>query len=132
MVLLRSYPPKGNANLSCTLLFRSLWSRRQSVISLLKFPQADHLPYPSQNCHHESYKQSIVLFYNAKGDNEQLGGLVNTQVVTNKNFHEMLEILLVFDSPYTLTLASDDIVPKDGAELQLGEYYVDGNSKTLA
>lgn len=42
--------------------------------------------------------------YNAKGDNEQLGGLINTRGITNKNFHDMLEILLVFDSPYTLIL----------------------------
>lgn len=29
----------------------------------------------------------IVYIYNAKGDNEQLGGLSNTQGITNKNFH---------------------------------------------
>lgn len=42
----------------------------------------------------------------------------------------MLEILLVFDSPYTLVLGGD-IVPRDGAELQPGNYYVDGKSKPL-
>lgn len=57
----------------------------------------------------------IVNFYNTKGDKEQLGGLVNTQGITNKTFHKMLELLEVFDSPYTRTLAGDDIVPKDGA-----------------
>lgn len=50
--------------------------------------------------------------------------------ITNKNFHDMLEILLVFDSPYTLILGGD-IVPRDGAELQPGNYYVDGKSKLL-
>lgn len=45
----------------------------------------------------------------------------------------MLEIILVFRSPYTLTLAGGDIVSKDGAVLQPGSYYVDGESKkTLA
>lgn len=44
----------------------------------------------------------------------------------------MLEMLLGFGSPYILTLGGDDIVPKDGTKLQLGKYYVDGNSKTLA
>ena len=42
----------------------------------------------------------------------------------------MLEILLVFDSPYTVILGGD-IVPRDGAELQPGNYYVDGKSKLL-
>ena len=72
-----------------------------------------------------------LFIYRATGDNEQLGGLANTQGITNKNFHDMLEIILVFSSPYTLTLA-DDIVPKDDAQLQPGNYYVDGESKTLA
>lgn len=71
-----------------------------------------------------------VFIYNAKGDKKQLGGLFNTQGITNKNFHDMLE--MVFDSPYTLTLASGDTVPKDGAELQPGNYYVDVKFKTLA
>lgn len=73
----------------------------------------------------------IVFIYNANGDNELLGDLSNTQVITNKNFYEMLEIVLVFTSPYTLTLAGD-IVPRDGAELHRGDYFVDGNSKTPA
>lgn len=71
----------------------------------------------------------IINIYNAKGHNEELGGLGNIQGITNKNFHDMLETLLVFHSPYTLTLASDDIFPKDGAELQPGKCYVDGKSK---
>ena len=70
--------------------------------------------------------------HNAKGDDKQLGGLVNTQGITNKNFHDMLEILLIFDSPYTLALAGGDIVPKTGAGLQSRNYYVDGKFKTLA
>lgn len=73
----------------------------------------------------------IVFIYNANGDKELLGGLSNTQGITNKNFYEMLEIVLVFAGPYTLKLAGD-IVPRDGAELQRGDYYVDGKFKTPA
>ena len=73
-----------------------------------------------------------VFIYRATGDNKQLGGLVNTRGITNKNFHDMLEIILVFRSSYTLTLAGGYIVPKDGAPLQSGNYYVDGESQTLA
>lgn len=72
-----------------------------------------------------------VFIYSATGANEQLGGLINTRGITNKNFYEMLEIVLVFASPYTLTLTGE-IVPRDGAELQRGDYYVDGKSKTPA
>lgn len=73
-----------------------------------------------------------VFIYRATGDNEQLGGLVNTRGITNKNFYDMLEIILVFRSPYTLTLAGSHIVPEDGAPLKCGNYYVDGESTTLA
>ena len=73
-----------------------------------------------------------VFIYNAKGDNKVLGGLVNTNGITNKNFYDMIEILLVFDSPYTLTLAGDGTVPKDDAEVKPGNYYVDGKSTTHA
>lgn len=73
-----------------------------------------------------------VFIYRATGDNEQLEGLVNTRGITNKNFYEMLEVILVFRSPYTLTLAGGHIVPKDTAPLKCGNYYVDGESKTLA
>lgn len=74
-----------------------------------------------------------IIAENAKGDNEELGGLAsNTQGITKHDFSGMLEILLVFHSPKSLTLAGADIVPKDGAELQPGKYYVDGKSKTLA
>ena len=66
-----------------------------------------------------------VFIYRATGDNEQLGGLVNTRGITHQNFYDMLEIILVFRSPYTLTLAGD-IVPRDDAELQPGDYYVAG------
>lgn len=65
----------------------------------------------------------MVNIYNAQGDNEELGGLANTQAITKKNFHDTLEILLVFRTPYTLTLAGGDIVAKDDAKLQPGKYY---------
>lgn len=48
--------------------------------------------------------------------------------MTNKNFYEMLEILLFFES---LALAGGDTVPKDSAELRPGIYYVDGKSTNL-
>ena len=39
-----------------------------------------------------------VFIYNGQGNNEQLGGLVNNEGITNNNFFGMLEILLIFRS----------------------------------
>ncbi|MCJ1341921.1 hypothetical protein MMC31_000099, partial [Peltigera leucophlebia] len=49
-----------------------------------------------------------TVFIYAKGDNTVLGGLVNTNGITNKNFYAMIEIILVFESSYTLALGGDD------------------------
>ena len=71
-------------------------------------------------------EKRTVFIYNVKGDNEEIGGLGNTQGITNKKFYDMLEIILVFHSPCTLALAGGGAVPKDGAELKLGKYSIDG------
>lgn len=84
--------------------------------------KADHPLIPNS-------KGRTVSIYRARGSNDQFGGLINTRVITNKSFHGMLEI---FDGPYTQTFAGGSLVPKDGAELEPGNYYVDGKSKTLA
>lgn len=62
----------------------------------------------------------------AKGDNKVLGG------ITNKNFYAMIEIILVFESSYTLALGGDDEVPRDDAEMKPGDYYVEGKSTSHA
>ncbi len=76
-------------------------------------------------------KGRIVFIY-AKSDNNLLGGLVNINGITNKNFYTMIEILLVFESTYILVLGGDDEVPRDDAEMKPGNYYVDGKSTTHA
>lgn len=73
-----------------------------------------------------------VFIYNGQGNNEQLGGLVNNEGITNNNFFGMLEILLIFRSSYTLRLESGGMVLHDDAQLLDGKYYVDGKSKTSA
>ena len=72
------------------------------------------------------------MFIYAKGDNTVLGGLVNTNGITNKNFYAMIEIILVFESSYALALGGDDEVPRDDAEMKPGDYYVDGKSTSHA
>lgn len=73
-----------------------------------------------------------VFIFNGQGTNEQLGGLVNNEGITNNNFFEMLEILLIFRSYYTLRLESGGMVPHDDAKLRDGKYYVHGKFKTSA
>ncbi len=52
--------------------------------------KADHPLIPNS-------KGRTVLIYRARRSNDQFGGLIDTRVITNKNFHDMLEI---FDGPY--------------------------------
>lgn len=63
-----------------------------------------------------------TVFIYAKGDDNLLGGLVNTKGVTNKNFYAMIEILLVFESTYTLALGGVGELPRDDAEIKPGNY----------
>lgn len=51
---------------------------------------------------------------------------------TNKNYYHMIEILLVFKSLYTLALAGNGKVSKDGTKVKPGNYYIDGKSTTFA
>lgn len=70
-----------------------------------------------------------LFIYRGNGGNKVLGGLVNTKGITNKNLYDMIEILLVFDSTYTLAHEGETVC-KDDAELKPGNYYVYGNSST--
>ena len=73
-----------------------------------------------------------TVFIYAKGDDNLLGGLVNTKGVTNKNFYAMIEILLVFESTYSLALGGVGEAPRDDAEIKPGNYYVEGKFTTHA
>lgn len=72
-----------------------------------------------------------VYFYDAAKPTEVLGGLVLTNGITNKNFHEMLEILLVYDHPFSLRDENKTLVGKDDDPLQRGKYYITGESISL-
>lgn len=73
-----------------------------------------------------------IVFLYRKSNNILLGGLANVNGITNNNFYAMIEILLVFESPYTLTHGDGgaDEVPRDDAGMKPGNYYVDGKSTT--
>lgn len=73
-----------------------------------------------------------VFIYNNKGNNKQLGDLVNNNSITNNNFFEMLEILLIFYSFYALRLKNSDMISHNDVQLLDGKYYVDGKFKTFA
>lgn len=73
-----------------------------------------------------------IVFIYAKSNNLLLGGLANVNDITNNNFYTMIEILVVFENTYTLTLGGADEVPRDDVGMKLGNYYVDGKSTTHA
>jgi len=55
-----------------------------------------------------------------------LGGLVLTNGVTNQNFYSMIEILLVFQSAFSLQGEGGNAIERNNHPLQPGNYYVVG------
>lgn len=69
-----------------------------------------------------------LFIYRANGDSKVLDGLVNTKYITNKNFYDMIEILLVFDSKYTLARARETIRKDDATNVhELRTYRLHSN-----
>jgi hypothetical protein len=65
-----------------------------------------------------------VFIYDANDRENVLGGLILTNGVTNKNFYEMVDILLVFNSDFRLRYESDTTIERNGDPLQPGKYYI--------
>lgn len=66
-----------------------------------------------------------VHVYDAERPLEVLGGLILTNGVTNKNFYEMIEILFLFESSFSLQLEGHrNTVQKDQNPLLRGKYYI--------
>lgn len=56
-----------------------------------------------------------------------LGGLLLTNGVTNHIFYSMIEILLVFQSPFSLQGEGGNAIKRNNHPLQPGSYYVTGS-----
>ncbi len=69
-----------------------------------------------------------VHFYEAENPEEELGGLVLTNGITNNNFYSILDILLACDKPFSLRDENKILVGKDNYALQAGKYHITGES----
>jgi hypothetical protein len=83
-----------------------------------------------------------VHFYDSKDPSVVLGGLVLNTGVTNKNFHSMLEVLIIPENNGCITLDDDqpfftlkdsagNILQRDDLPLKPGDYHIDGRGRLL-
>ncbi len=80
-----------------------------------------------------SAARNVHVYDAEKPSEEELGGLVLTNGVTNKNLYAMINIIVMIDGPYSLRHnSSDTIVPEDDAPLQPGNYYIVTTGKFLS
>jgi hypothetical protein len=84
-----------------------------------------------------------VHFYDSNDPSVVLGGLVLNPGVTNKNFHAMLEVLVIPSENngcitlddgqpfFVLKDSAGNITPRDDAQLQPGDYFIISKGKFL-
>ena len=76
-----------------------------------------------------------IHIYSAKDrhnpQKEPLGGLISYDNITNSNLFEMLTILLVFDSSFSLENEQGVIIESNSDQLQSGDYYVAGKFRFI-
>ncbi|KAI9870707.1 MAG: hypothetical protein M1830_003901 [Pleopsidium flavum] len=65
-----------------------------------------------------------VHIYDSKNPSEELGGLILTNGVTNKNFYMVTNIMVIIHGSYFLCHNGDTVVPEDDDPLQPGNYYI--------
>lgn len=65
-----------------------------------------------------------VHLYDIKNPSEILSGLILTNGITNANFHAMVDIIFIFESPFDLQNEDKTSVSKDSNPLRPGNYYI--------
>lgn len=77
-----------------------------------------------------------VHIYDAREPNQELGGLLLTNGVTNENLYDMIDIILIIHGTFILQHNSNNLaaseVPKDNTSLQPGDYYIVTAGKFLS
>ena len=73
-----------------------------------------------------------VHLYDATNRTNAFGGLLLTAGITNKNFYQMVGILLILKTSFILQDESGTEVEMNDDPLQPGNYYVVGKCTTLA
>lgn len=83
-----------------------------------------------------SADRNVHIYDAQKPDEKELGGLILTKGVTNKNFYDMMDIFIIVHDTYILQRSSRDTgateVPKDDASLLPGDYYIVTAGKFLS
>ena len=69
-----------------------------------------------------------VHIYDAKDRVTLLGGLILTNGITKANFHSMVEIFLLFESPFSIQFETTATLERNDESLSPGNYYVVGKS----
>ena len=67
-----------------------------------------------------------VQIFDTNNRSEPLGGLILNNRVTQSNLYSMLEVWLLFNSPFLLKNEADTVIERNEAELMIGDYFVCG------
>ena len=65
-----------------------------------------------------------VRLYGPDDPTTELGGLFLTNGITNANFYSMVEIIIIFESKFSLCDEGGTVIEKDDHQLQPGKYYI--------
>ena len=66
-----------------------------------------------------------VHLYNKVDRDTVIGGLRLTSGITNANFYEMVEIIIIFKDTFLLRGEDRITIPKDDSPLQPGDYFIE-------
>ena len=72
-----------------------------------------------------------VHIYGAKDRSKLLGGLMLNNGITNSNLYSMVEILLLFDSSFSIENEAAATLERNEDPLTGGKYYIVGRLRAL-
>jgi hypothetical protein len=74
---------------------------------------------------HNRSKGRNVQLYNKEDRDTVIGGLRLTSGITNANFYEMVEIIIIFKDTFLVRGENGITIPKDDSPLQPGDYFIE-------
>ena len=88
-------------------------------------------PYISVMASNRAVGRNVRL-YDARDRTNAFGGLLLNPGMTNKNFYQMIGILLILETSFSLHNESGTEVGLNDDPLQPGNYYIGGEYTTLS
>lgn len=97
-------------------------SQPEDVLPLRKdaLPQPEDSTMPGSN----RSKGRDVHIFDSSDPSTTIGGLILTNGVTNANLYDMVGIIVIFTSEFTLQNEGNITIAKDDKPLQPGNYYI--------